>query len=861
MAAGSDQKTSYPYSILIVVSLALLAMLLLLTRDYERFIEASDHLVQDHSRHVRFETDRYFQRYQLLFSGISETPCFQERDTGLCNQLLKNLNERFPNIENFAATDRDGRFFASGSAFDQTNPPVVSHLPFYRQLKNGAPVAVMDAHTGPISGKPVTGLVIPLLDETGRFDGLLGASIHLQEIEHIWGTMLQNEDERIFIFDNKLRLLATSDAAEHLLQRKLLDTERIKTALATSEAPLWLDGFRLFHEKSTPGEWSIVVLRADDADVAGYLWERRVNVILGTGFVLLLASLLLLFNRESNARTRLFQTEQKLQQSKRELEALSALEQSEFRYRELFRKAPVGLWEEDFKEALNCVEQLQAEGVDDLLAYFDAHPDKLREIAAKVRVINVNSAALELHGAASRDELLGALNRIFNDSSYRVFAQEISALAAGEESVPFEGEVCTLSGESRLVTGHAYRLQSDDDSVRMLIATIDITEQRGTEAALRRSQKMEAIGKISGGIAHDFNNILGIIIGNLDLLKLGMASNEKQLKRVDTALQAALRAAELTRQLLGFSRLQAQQQETVVLNEIITGMESLIERSLTPAIEVHYRLQPGLWPTSINVGDCKDALLNLVINARDSIQDSGSIELETENYRLTPERTDSRLTLPPGDYVRLRISDTGQGIEKSDLEHIFEPFFTTKQQGEGTGLGLSMVFGFVSRSDGGIDVDSIPGQGTTFSLLLPCAKAAPPQRTREAIDASDLELEGMTILAVDDEPQLLDLARSYLESWGLEVVTANSGLEALQQLSQRADIDILFTDVVMPGGISGYELAKRALETHPGTRVLFTSGFANKVRQDTDAIPSSHLLNKPYNRKQLEEKLRQVLFD
>ena len=860
VASSSYEKTGYPFSILVVALLALAVMLLLLHRDYQRFIEDRDHLVQDHARYVRFETDRYFQRYQLLVTGIAQSPCFKERNVDLCNRLLQDLNRNLPDIENFAATDRDGRFFASGRPFDRDNPPAAGHLPFYQQLKDGAGVAVMEAHTGPISGQPVTGLAIPLLNQSGSFDGALGVSVLLAEIEQIWGKLLNDRQVRLFIFDNTRRLLASSESAKSLLQRGLLDPERLGAALATGADPLWIDDFRLFCEKSTPGNWSIVVLRAADADIFGYLWERRINAVLGAGFVLLLVSLLLLLQREAGAKARLSHAEQQLQLSRRELEALSALEQSELRYRELFQKAPVGLWEEDFTEALKLVKQLQDEGVDDLLAYFEAHPDKLREVAARVRIIDVNTAALALHGATSRDELLGALKQIFNDNSYQLFGQEIAALAAGEESFRFEGEVCTLDGRRLLVAGGAYRLHDRDDSSRMLIATNDITEQRNIEAALRRSQKMEAIGKISGGIAHDFNNILGIIIGNLDLLKLGAAGDSKQLKRVAAALQAALRAAELTRQLLGFSRLHAQQEESADLNEVIAGMESLVERSLTPAISVSYRLQDDLWPVSINIGDCKDALLNLIINARDSIAESGSIELKTENVTLTSEHVCSRLGLDPGDYVRLRISDTGQGIAPEDIEHLFEPFFTTKPQGAGTGLGLSMVFGFVSRSAGGIDVESTPGRGSIFSLLLPRTQPANVRRQGKDADPGDLRLEGMTVLAVDDEPQLLELAQTYLRSWGLRVVTATSGQEALQLLSQMAAPDILFTDIVMPGGIGGYELAKRVLESHPQTRVLFTSGYADKDQLRAQDAPSPQLLSKPYTRKQLERKLRQILF-
>ncbi len=388
----------------------------------------------------------------------------------------------------------------------------------------------------------------------------------------------------------------------------------------------------------------------------------------------------------------------------------------------------------------------------------------------------------------------------------------------------------------------------------------DITDRRQSEQALRRAQKMDAIGQLTGGIAHDFNNILGIIIGNLSFLKNLITNNEKAQKRVVAIAKAAQRAANLTRQLLAFSRKQGVELKQVNINKLIQNMDSLITRSITPEVQVDSVFSQELWLTKIDPNDFEDALLNLVLNARDAMPNGGSLTIETHNKILDAAYCSQNPGVSPGSYVLLIVSDTGTGISFEHKEKIFEPFFTTKPKDKGTGLGLSMVFGFTSRSNGHIKVYSELGVGTTFRLYLPLSEGEVHQS-----DIADFQPEQFlggseTILAVDDEEELLEITSESLRSLGYQVLTACDGKQALQQLAKYPAISLLFSDVVMPGGINGYELAEQASTNRPDLKILLTSGYTDKaVAHNGQARFYNNLLSKPYTQAELAQRVRSVL--
>lgn len=396
----------------------------------------------------------------------------------------------------------------------------------------------------------------------------------------------------------------------------------------------------------------------------------------------------------------------------------------------------------------------------------------------------------------------------------------------------------------------------------------DVSERRNLEAALNRAQKMEAIGQLSGGIAHDFNNLLGIIMGHLEIVMRTPDDKAKQERSLNIALESTKRGAELTQSLLKFSRKDALDVQTLDINGQVRDLETLMRKSLTSAIDIKFELAEDLWQTNINPGDFNDALINLAINAYDAMRDGGEIVIRTRNTELDESHAFMNSEAGPGPYICLELSDTGPGMTEEIVDQIFEPFFTTKERGKGTGLGLSMVYGFVRRSGGDISVSTEPGSGSSFLVYLPRTKSHVEIRNKnENIDEQEYHGEEV-ILVVDDEEDLLDVAEVHLQSLGYTTLRAVDGASALEILKNRSDIDLLVSDVIMPGGINGFELARQALDLDASLKVLMVSGIANRgVIGQTGINPAdvmiatllSDLLPKPYSRHDLAFHIRKTL--
>jgi len=409
-----------------------------------------------------------------------------------------------------------------------------------------------------------------------------------------------------------------------------------------------------------------------------------------------------------------------------------------------------------------------------------------------------------------------------------------------------------------------YRKDNSGNVVGFLSITSDITERKQLEEQARRSQKMEAVGQLTGGIAHDFNNILGIVLGNLELLERSVGDDEKSHGRISAALKGARRGADLTRKLLGFSRKEAQVASPTALNENILSMNELLEKSLTVAVNIEYHLADDLWLTEIDPGDLQDAILNLSLNAHDAMPDGGTLLIETSNKILDDAYIEQNPGSTIGEYAMLSFSDTGVGMTQAVKEKVLEPFFTTKDEGQGSGLGLSMVYGFVQRSGGHINIYSEPGEGTTIRLFLPHVLERLEKQGKDSLDTS-LPRGDETILVVDDEEALADIAVNYLEDLGYKTITANNGNQAMNAIKDNKDINLLFSDVIMPDNFDGYQLAQAAVELRPSLKAILTSGFTNK-REDILANETGYttdlarnILNKPYTQSELATAVRKTL--
>jgi PAS domain S-box-containing protein len=385
---------------------------------------------------------------------------------------------------------------------------------------------------------------------------------------------------------------------------------------------------------------------------------------------------------------------------------------------------------------------------------------------------------------------------------------------------------------------------------------------REAEEALRHAQKLEAVGQLTGGIAHDFNNLLTGIAGSLELLQARIEQGRLQEagRYIVAAQGAARRAAALTHRLLAFSRRQTLDPRPTDVKRLVTGMEELIRRSVGPHITVEVITAPELWSTRIDASQLENVLLNLCINARDAMPRGGRITIETANMWLDEAGARER-DLPPGQYLSLCVTDTGTGMPPEIVARVFDPFFTTKPIGAGTGLGLSMVYGFVRQSGGQVRVHSEVGQGTTMCLYLPRHHGAedpdatlPPQEPATGAGA------GQTILVVDDEPTVRMLTYESLQELGYRVIEAADGPQGLLVLQSSSRIDLLVTDVGLPGGLNGRQLADAARQLRPGLQVLFITGYAeNAIIGNGHLPPGMHILTKPFTLAELVRRIEALL--
>ncbi len=380
----------------------------------------------------------------------------------------------------------------------------------------------------------------------------------------------------------------------------------------------------------------------------------------------------------------------------------------------------------------------------------------------------------------------------------------------------------------------------------------DITEDERREALLRQSQKIEAIGQLTGGVAHDFNNLLMVISGGLNLLERS-PSDEKRRRLMDGMRHAVDRGASLSRQLLAFSRRRPLAPEPVNLRQQIHGMSELLDRTLRGDVHVETRLPDHLWPVAIDPAELELVVLNLCVNARDAMPDGGTITIAAENAH----ETGSELN---GEYVRLSVIDTGTGMSPEVMAKVFEPFFTTKEIGKGSGLGLAQVYGFAKQSEGAVRVRSAIGEGTTVELLLPRSHSMPASETRPVIDFRDdatMRTKAGTILLVEDDDEVATLVTEMLGEMGYEVTRAASAQAALGALANDRPVDIVFSDIMMPGGMNGVELAREVRRRRPGLPILLTSGYAEAAARDA-AAENIKILAKPYELPELQAALNET---
>ena len=387
----------------------------------------------------------------------------------------------------------------------------------------------------------------------------------------------------------------------------------------------------------------------------------------------------------------------------------------------------------------------------------------------------------------------------------------------------------------------------------------DLTDRKRTEAQLMQAQKMEAVGQLSGGIAHDFNNLLTVIVGNAEHLAEQLVSRGDLKRLADDICSAGERGAELTQRLLAFSRKQLLRPVETECNKLVESMHKLLRRTLREDIELSTHSDPGLRHAFADPVQLESAILNLSLNAQDAMATGGRLTISTANASLDAGDHNTHPDVGPGEYVVIAVTDNGTGMPKRVLEHAFEPFFTTKEVGKGSGLGLSMVYGFAKQSNGHVTIYSEPGLGTTVRIYLPAALAK-TQDVPLAVEKETVQSGSETVLVVEDDPFVRSYAVMSLEGLGYKVISAVDGKEALQTLASAPHVDLLFTDVVMPGGVNGWELAGLARRERPELHVLLTSGYALETLAANGHLRQGALiLEKPYRKAELARLVREAL--
>ncbi len=536
--------------------------------------------------------------------------------------------------------------------------------------------------------------------------------------------------------------------------------------------------------------------------------------------------------------------------------AQAALQESEERLRLATDAGDLGFWDVDMlQDVLVWPARTKA-----MFGISPQVPVSMRDFYAGLHPDDRIATSLAFAAAADPRQ------RALYDVEYRTIGKEDGVVrwVAAKGRGLFEGEVCVrVVGVAIEVTARKVaeaKLQELNEHLESRVLE-EVAERTRVEDALRQSQKMEAVGQLTGGIAHDFNNMLATVIGPLDLLAARLGANDPRAKRyIDMAIDGARRAAQLTQRLLAFSRQQPLQPVPVDANRLVAGMSDLLVHSLGGSVRLETVLAAGLWWTYADANQLENVILNLAVNARDAMEGGGRLTVETANCHLDHHYAADHLGVPAGQYILIAVTDTGSGMPPEVIAKAFDPFFTTKKVGQGTGLGLSQVYGFVKQSAGHVKIYSEVGQGTTVKVYLPRLMVDADERAqRLAGSALPLGDGQELILVVEDEPLVRQFSTDALTELGYQVLAADCAATALMLLDAHPEIVLLFTDVVMPE-VNGRQLADEALRRRPDLKVLFTTGYSrNAVVHNGVLDPGVQLIGKPFTVEELASRVRAVL--
>jgi signal transduction histidine kinase len=802
------------------------------------------------------EQQQIVQGIRQVLIALSELPSIKTRDSQACNAYLAGMQQRFPAFVTFLVSDLNGKSFCDTNS-DHRPINIAGRAYFANLLKTGA-FTVGEFSAGLSTGQKVIQFVLPFYGDDGRMGGVIAAGLNLDWLADYIARKGVPEGAALAIMDRNGTYLARYPHNDRFVGSKMPGDKYLKMDERGAVDILDVDGVERVEGDSALGGDSgglVVSFGLDKARAFTEIQNRTQRDIL----LIALSTSLVLVLTWLGARRFIHRplgelvdaaNQWRLSEFARRVEIRG---NSEFaRVADAFNAMADALEhrEHELSEAKEKAEEAAAR----ITTIFESTTDSVAIVDRELRVSYLNGRAWKQIGEGCYP--IGAkLSEAFQDAADTEIFSLLREAMSEQRPASFE-TFC----ERRSVW---YALNAFPSSEGLAVYFRDITEHKQAVEArrlmqeqLHQSQKMESVGQLTGGIAHDFNNLLMVVSGNLELIE-----DATDIGRVRQFAAAARRAsdggAKLTAQLLAFSRRQKLNPKLVDANQLISEFQGLIRQAVGGGCEVKLRADEQLWRCHVDPSLLETALLNLALNARDATPDGGVLELETRNVVLDEGVVAGCL---PGSYVRLSVADTGCGMPPEVRDRVFEPFFTTKEIGKGTGLGLSMVYGFVRQSGGHIAIESTPGAGTTVALYLPKATQKPDAGV-EVIQPQAIPQGSERILVVEDNADILEVTSAMLTTFGYRVVCARNGAEAIQMLESGQEFELLFSDVVMPNGMNGVELAREARRFNKGIKVLLTSGYAGDVLERHRAVDEFPIIDKPFRVADLARRLRSILHE
>jgi PAS domain S-box-containing protein len=799
------------------------------------------------------EQQQIVQGIRQVLIALSELPAIKAKDSEACNAYLAALKQRFPAFLTFIVTDVKGAAFCDTNLNHKT-VNVAARSYFARTLKTGA-FTVGKFAIGLTIPRKVIQFALPFYEDDGRMGGVIIAPLGLDWLADYVARKGVPVGAALAITDRNGTYLARYPDNDRFVGTKMPREEYQKIDGQTAVDIVDVDGVERIVGHSTLGADSGGLSVSFGLDKAQAFTEIEGRTRFGTSLIVLGTSLVLVLTW-LGAQRFIHRPLGRL------VDAANQWRLGDYTRRvDIRERSEIGRVAHAFNTMADALEHHEHE--------LRAAKEKAEEAAARITMIFESTADCVI--TVDRDFRI----TFFNERARAQIAgggELIGMNLQGDVLDPADLELRNplreAMADQRSVSFEAYcsrcrawfEINTFPMSDGLAIFFRDITEhkqaleaRRQTEEKLHQSQKMESVGQLTGGVAHDFNNLLTVVSGNLELIE-DAADIGKVRQFAAAARRATDRGAKLTAQLLAFSRRQKLSPKLVNANQLVLGFQGLIRQAVGERCEIRLRTVDRLWLCHVDPSLLETALLNLALNGRDAMPDGGVLEIETGNVVLD----EGTAGPPPGSYVRLSVKDTGQGMPAEVQARVFEPFFTTKEIGKGTGLGLSMVYGFVRQSGGHVTLESTVGVGTTVALYLPKA-AQQADAEVEAIQPPAISGGSERILVVEDNEDLLEVTSAMLTTFGYEVVCARNGAEALQIFDSGQEFDLLFSDIVMPNGMSGVELAREVKRRRRGTKILLASGHAADVLERHQAAGEFPIIDKPFRLSDLARRLQSIL--